>query len=152
LSYVGNDLEDRSSIADSSKKSDKDDLRISRDSLYNRDLEDFDDIPSTTVYPTHAQVEGEDFNEEASLSESVNWDFLLVKSLPTDYEDLKKHLTRSQVSLESDIDSHSKHCGDSLSLAANSWARVVSWRLHSRLDMRHAYRVRCRTIVSRRKA
>ena len=120
LTYVGNDLENRASITDSSKTSDKDDPRISRDSLGNRDLENFDDIPSTTVYSKGAQVEGEDFYEEASLSESENWDFLSVKSLPTDYKYLKKHLTRSQVSLESDIDSYSKHCRDTLSLAANT--------------------------------
>jgi hypothetical protein len=120
LSYVGNDLEDRASITDSAKTSDKDDPRISRGSLGNRDLENFDDIPSTTVYSKGAQVEGEDFYEEASLGESENWDFLSVKSLSTDYKHLKKHLTRSQVSLESDIDSDSKHCRDTLSLAANT--------------------------------
>jgi nucleoside phosphorylase len=102
LSYIGDDLEDKTSIANSSKTSDKDDPRISRDSLGNRDLENFDDIPSTVVYSKHVQVEGQDFYEEASLGESENWDFLSVKSLPTDYKYLEKHLTRSQVSLSSD--------------------------------------------------
>ncbi|KAI9684270.1 MAG: hypothetical protein M1822_005743 [Bathelium mastoideum] len=94
LSYIEIDPEDKASIADSSKTSDKDGPRISRDSLGNRDFEDFDDIPSTVVFSKCAQVEGQDFYEEASLSESENWDMLPVKSLPTDYEYLEKHLAR----------------------------------------------------------
>ena len=103
LSYLTNDGEDGVSIPDSSKVSDKDDLRISRDSLSNWDLENFDDVPSTRIYSKSTQ--NDDFAEEESLEESVNWDFLPDKSFLTDYEYLKKHLKWSQDSLALDIDS-----------------------------------------------
>ena len=118
LSYVENNLEDRASVPNSSKGRDQDSSRISGESLTKRNLESFDDIPSTKVHSGFVEVEEETFMESTEgsfLGEVENWDFFPVKALETDYKHLQKHLKSTPVSLESETGQHSKRDGADVS-------------------------------------
>lgn len=93
LSYAEDSREDNAIVSNSSGISSKEKYNPSRSTIDSRDLDDFENITGTRIDSNREQADWTALSEQFT-SESENWDFLPVKSLKTDWEELKRHLTR----------------------------------------------------------
>lgn len=93
LSYAEDNREDDAIVSNSSGIGSKEKYNPSRSTINSRDLDGLENITGTMVDSNREQAEWTDHSEQ-STGESENWDFLPVKSLRTDWEELKRHLTR----------------------------------------------------------
>ncbi|KAE8441484.1 hypothetical protein EG329_004908 [Mollisiaceae sp. DMI_Dod_QoI] len=101
LSYIEDDLNANESIAGSLHTYlNPEDSKISRESLTERRLESFDDIPLTKVSMDTRIIDDQErqefLDEPAPLSESEDWKFIPMKDLLTDFLFLKEHLGQGE--------------------------------------------------------